>query len=102
MNKITSPSKIASSLTELWAPQLVDSTEDFCIKVAKIKGELGWHSHDDEDKIFFVLKGTLKLIMETETVELNSGEMYVVKKGVRNNPTADDECHIMFIESSKS
>lgn len=98
MTKITSPSQIAASLQDLWAPVIVTQTERFCIKVARIKGELGWHSHDGENKIFQVLKGILKIEMENETVELHEGEMYVVQQGIRNNPRADEECHIMFIE----
>jgi mannose-6-phosphate isomerase-like protein (cupin superfamily) len=36
--------------------------------------------------------------MEDRTVELRQGETFVVPKGVRHNPVAERECHIMLIE----
>ncbi|WP_413558334.1 cupin domain-containing protein [Bdellovibrio sp. HCB209] len=80
MNTVTSPYAIAESLNELWSPVVVSEIESACIKVAKIKGELGWHTHEDEDKIFMVLKGQLKILMDTETITLNQGDMYIVPR----------------------
>jgi len=46
-----------------------------------------------------VLKGHLRIELENaEAVELDEGEMFVVPKGVRHNPVAADECHILLIE----
>lgn len=36
--------------------------------------------------------------MEQGTVELGEGDMYVVPKGARHNPVADEECHLLLIE----
>ena len=63
-----------------------------------MKGALAWHSHENEDELFFILKGRLRMEMEQGTVELKEGEMFVVPKGVRHNPVADEECHILLIE----
>jgi mannose-6-phosphate isomerase-like protein (cupin superfamily) len=38
--------------------------------------------------------------MESGTVELNEGEMFVVPRGVRHNPIAEEECHILLIEKN--
>ena len=40
----------------------------------------------------------LRIEMNDRTVELGEGEMFVVPKGVRHNPIADNECLIMLIE----
>lgn len=93
-----SPSSIAASLTEFWSPRVIAEVDDAYIKVAKVKGVLAWHSHDDEDELFLILKGTLRIEMEHDVVVLKAGEMYVVPKGVRHNPVAEDECHLMLIE----
>ncbi|MGO4775657.1 cupin domain-containing protein, partial [Lysobacter sp. 2RAB21] len=68
------------------------------IKVARVHGTLAWHSHADEDELFYVLKGRLVIEMEERSVELGAGEMFVVPKGVRHNPIADEECHLLLIE----
>ena len=97
-NQVSTPREIAASLTEFWSPRVVAEVDDAYIKVAKVHGSLAWHSHDDEDELFMVLKGRLRIEMEAGPVELGEGEMFVVPKGVRHNPVAEEECHLMLIE----
>ena len=92
------PRTIAASLSELWSPRVIAELDDSYVKVAKVHGTLAWHSHADEDELFYVLQGSLRIEMEHETVNLNQGEMYVVPKGVRHNPIAQEECHVLLIE----
>jgi aspartate racemase len=94
----TSPQKVAASLTELWSPRVVAEVDDAYVKVAKVRGSLAWHSHDNEDELFFILKGHLRIEMDGHTVGLDEGELYLVPKGVRHNPVADEECHLLLIE----
>ena len=99
MTKATSPQAVAAALTEYWSPRVVGELEDNYIKVAKVHGSLCWHSHDDEDELFLVLKGHLRIELENaEAIELDQGEMFVVPKGVRHNPVAEEECHILLFE----
>jgi mannose-6-phosphate isomerase-like protein (cupin superfamily) len=76
----------------------VAELDDSYVKVAKVQGTLAWHCHDNEDELFFILKGTLTIEMEDRAVVLCEGETFVVPKGVRHNPIAEHECHIMLIE----
>ena len=96
--KNVAPKEIAASLSKLWSPRVIAELDDSYIKVAKIRGTFTWHSHEGEDELFLVLKGRLRIEMEHETVELQEGELFVVPKGVRHNPIADEECHVMLVE----
>jgi len=98
MSEVVSPSQIASALTEHWSPRVVAELDDSFVKVAKVLGSLTWHRHDDEDELFYILKGSLTIEMDDRTVVLREGEAFVVPKGVRHNPIAAHECHIMLIE----
>ena len=98
MPQVVSLTSVAESLTELWSPRVVTELEDSYVKVAKVKGSLTWHAHDAEDELFVVLKGRLRIELESGTVELGEGDAFVVPKGVRHNPVADEECHLMLIE----
>jgi len=98
MNDVVAPKQIAASLTEHWSPRVVAELDDSFVKVAKVLGSLAWHSHDNEDELFYILKGSLTIEMEDRTVVLNEGDTFVVPKGVRHNPVAEHECHIMLIE----
>ena len=94
----TSPARIAAALTELWSPRIVAEVDDAYVKVARVHGTLAWHSHQDEDELFYVLKGRLTIELEDRRIELGEGEMFVVPKGVRHNPIAEEECHLLLIE----
>ncbi len=98
MADVVSPGKIASSLTELWSPRVIAEVDDAYIKVAKVQGSLTWHSHEHEDELFLVLKGHLRIEMDSGAVELDEGEMFVVPKDVRHHPVAEHECLLMLIE----
>jgi mannose-6-phosphate isomerase-like protein (cupin superfamily) len=98
MSEVVSPEKIAAALTELWSPRVIAELDDSFVKVAKVQGSLTWHSHDNEDELFYILSGSLRIEMEERTVVLGRGEAFVVPKGVRHNPVAENECHIMLIE----
>ncbi len=95
---VASPARIAAALAELWSPRVVAEVDDAYVKVARVHGTLAWHAHADEDELFYVLKGRLRIEMEARTVELGEGELFVVPKGVRHNPVADEECHLLLIE----
>lgn len=92
------PRAVAKRLTEYWSPKVVAELDDHYVKVAKVKGMLAWHTHDDEDELFYVLDGRLTIEMRDRTVTLDAGQMFVVPKGVEHNPVAEDECLIMLVE----
>jgi mannose-6-phosphate isomerase-like protein (cupin superfamily) len=98
MSHVVSPGKLAAALTELWSPRIIAELDDSFVKVAKVQGSLTWHSHDNEDELFYILEGSLRIEMEERTVVLARGDAFVVPKGVRHNPVAERECLIMLIE----
>jgi mannose-6-phosphate isomerase-like protein (cupin superfamily) len=102
MSNVVSLKHVAQGLTELWSPRVVGDVDDAYVKVAKISGTLTWHRHDEEDEMFLVLKGHLRIEMENRSVELDEGDMFVVPKGVLHNPVADEECLIMLIERKQT
>jgi len=88
-------------VTEHWSPKVVGRVNDQYVKVAKVRGELAWHKHDDEDELFQVLRGRLRIQFEggAETA-LEAGEFCVVPRGVLHNPVAEEECWIVLIETT--
>ena len=98
MTTAVSPRDLAASLTELWSPRVIAEVDDAYIKVAKVRGSLVWHSHEQEDEMFLVLEGRLRIELEDGAVELGEGELFVVPKGVRHNPVAAKECLLLLVE----
>lgn len=102
MDAPRSPRDIAAALDELWSPRVIAEVDDDYVKVARVHGTFGWHAHADEDELFLVLDGRFRIEMEHGTVELGPGELYVVPKGVRHNPSADAVCMLMLIEKKST
>jgi mannose-6-phosphate isomerase-like protein (cupin superfamily) len=97
MKKINLEEKFAL-FNEHWTPKIISELNDYQIKIVKVEGDFVWHDHSDTDEFFFVIEGTLFIEFESETMELNAGEMYVVPKGVQHRPFAQKECKVMLIE----
>lgn len=69
---------------DLWSPRLVGELNENYIKLAKGKGELDWHSHDDEDEFFLVVRGHLDIHLRDDVISLDPGEFY---REIMNNET---------------
>ena len=87
-----------NKINEHWSPKVVAEMNDYQFKLAKIKNDFIWHSHEDTDETFIVIEGKIYIEFEDETVELSEGEMIVVPKGKKHRPYADEEAKIMLIE----
>ena len=89
----------AGALDELFSPRVVAQVNDHYVKVARTRGDFVWHAHETEDEMFLVLKGELIIELENaEPVTLLPGQMFVVPKGVRHKPLANEECWLVLIE----
>lgn len=87
-----------AKFTEHWSPRVVGEMNDYQFKLVKVEGEFVWHDHPDTDEVFIVIEGTLNIEFREGIVTLNSGEMFVIPKGVAHKPTANSECKIMIVE----
>ena len=71
---------------------------DYEVKLAKLKGEFVWHTHEDTDELFLVISGRLTLQLRDGDVVLGPGELFVVPRGVEHCPVADEETAILLLE----
>jgi mannose-6-phosphate isomerase-like protein (cupin superfamily) len=84
---------------ELWSPKIVGTLNDYDLKIAKVQGEFVWHAHPETDELFLVHRGELRLQIDgRDDVVLRAGEMYVVPRGVRHCPVADETTEIVMLE----
>jgi mannose-6-phosphate isomerase-like protein (cupin superfamily) len=96
-DKVDLAEKLAA-VTEPFSPKIVASLNELKVQVVKVRGEFVWHAHPDTDDFFLVLDGELTIQLEDGDVVLGPGELYVVPRGVRHCPRADEEAHVLLIE----
>lgn len=87
-----------SGFSERWSPRVIAEMNDYQFKLVKVQGEFVWHSHADTDEAFIVVSGALDIEFRDGTGRLESGEMFVVPRGVEHRPVAREECRLMLVE----
>jgi len=100
-----------SKFSKNWHPHQIAIVDNMQVILAKLKGEFVWHSHEHEDELFQVVKGTLYMQFRASSDEVgsegsirtevvNEGEIIVVPKGVEHNPCTknDEEVHVLLFE----
>jgi mannose-6-phosphate isomerase-like protein (cupin superfamily) len=97
MEKVSLAEKL-SSFDELWSPKVVADLNGQQVKLVKVKGEFVWHHHDDEDELFLILEGRLRMELRDGDVWLEEGEFLVVPRGVEHRPVAEEEVHLLLFE----
>ena len=94
MNKIESINIIKkfSLFDEKWTPKIIGELNDQQVKICKLKDDFVWHSHENEDELFMVFKGTLFIdLRDGRTIEVNKGEILIIPKGVEHRPHTNGE-----------
>jgi len=81
-----------------WSPKIIGELNNQAIKIAKVKGEFIWHDHKDEDELFFIIKGQLKIEFRDGVKVLNEGDMLIIPKGIEHKPIAEEEVWLMLFE----
>lgn len=89
-----------ATFSEHWSPRIVAGFNGHDVMVAKLKGEYVWHAHADTDDFFLVIKGNLRIDTDNGPVHLKEGDLHVIPKGVRHCPVADEEAHVLLIETA--
>jgi mannose-6-phosphate isomerase-like protein (cupin superfamily) len=90
--------KALASICEPWQPHRLISINDYDVKVVKLRGEFVWHTHPDTDELFLVISGDLIIQLRDGDVRLGPGDAYVVPRGVKHCPKAEQEVSAVLFE----
>ncbi len=89
--------------SETWTPKIIGELNGQYVKLAKVKNEFVWHSHENEDELFMIFKGTLYIDFRDRTEVIKEGEMIIVPKGVEHNPrTNGEEVWVLLFEPKET
>lgn len=95
--------KLIEQVKQPWQILDVVKINDTSLRIAKIDGAYQWHTHQNEDELFLVLKGKVFIDTNIEgTIELNEMESYMVKKGMRHRSRSEEPAWVLLIEPTKT
>lgn len=101
MNVINIEEKL-SLFDEQWSPRIIAELNGQQVKLAKLEGEFIWHSHENEDELFYIIKGELIMEFRDKSLNLKPGDMLVVPAGVEHKPIAKGEVYVMLFEPAET
>ncbi|MFO0703793.1 MAG: cupin domain-containing protein [Patescibacteria group bacterium] len=96
--KVVNLQQKLSLFKDQWSPKIVAELNDSHVKVVKVQGEFVWHKHDNEDEMFLVINGELKIELRDGVLDIKPGELVVIPRGVEHRPVAASEVSIVLIE----
>ena len=102
MSELVNISEKLSLFDDHWNPRIVGELNGQHVKLAKLKGEFIWHKHDEEDELFYVLQGVLKMEFRDKTVTIKANEFLIVPRGVEHKPVAEEEVSLMLFEPTST
>lgn len=97
IDKVNLAAKFAL-LDKPYQPGIVGYVNDYKLQVVKVKGPFVWHKHAETDDFFLVISGHLTIHLRDRDIELESGELFVVPRGVEHCPDAVGETEVLLIE----
>lgn len=101
MEKVNLAEKF-SKIERPWTPFLVGELNGQYVKLARCEGEMIWHSHENEDELFFVVRGLLRIHLRDRRVDIQEGEFFIVPKGVEHKPEALMPTELMLFEPKET
>jgi len=87
-------------IKDYFSPKVIGEVNDVYVKIVTIKGDkVPWHTHENEDELFYIVEGSLLFEIENEdSFTMNTGDLFIIKKGISHRVSSQKECKIMLIE----
>jgi mannose-6-phosphate isomerase-like protein (cupin superfamily) len=97
MEKVNLAEKLGQ-IKEHYSPHIAGELNGQMVKLVKFQGEFVWHHHDNEDELFYVVKGKFDMHLRDKVITINAGEFLIVPRGVEHKPVANAEVEVMLFE----
>ena len=85
-----------------YVPRIVGELNGQYVKVVKFLGPFVWHHHQNEDEMFLVIRGNLRMELRDRLIDLEPGEFLIVPRGVAHRPVAEEEVHVVLFEPAST
>ncbi|HEC43456.1 MAG TPA: cupin domain-containing protein [Bacteroides sp.] len=101
--KTIPPDKVSISqklslFNDHWNPRIAGELNGQHVKLAKFRGEFIWHTHKNEDELFYVLNGEFTMEYRDRSILVKEKEFIIVPRGTEHRPVADNEVAVMLFE----
>jgi len=89
--------EVGRKLERPFSVMAIATVGDILFSIYICQGTLDWHSHLDNDELFWVYDGTILLESEWGEAQLRPGELAVVPKGVRHRSSSGARASVLLL-----
>lgn len=101
MAKVVNIEDCFRRFSDTFSPKIVGELNGQDVKIVRCEGDkVPWHTHDNEDEMFYVLEGALDVIERDETVTLQVGEFCIVPRGREHRVVPRGHVRLLLFEPS--
>ncbi len=81
------------------SPIDVVRVNDQVVRISYLYGEFHWHKHNNQDELFYILKGNLVIQLKNQPdIILSKGQMAMIPKGVEHCPKSIEPTYVLLFE----
>ena len=85
--------------SETFTPKIVGVVNGQHVKVVHLEGDkVPWHTHDEEDELFWVVEGALEVCEQDGSVVLQAGEFCIVPHGREHRVVPHGHVKLVLLE----
>ena len=99
MGKVVNISQCFEMFSDTFSPKIIGELNGQYILVVKCEGDkVPWHTHENEDEMFFVIEGALDVLEKENKATVNSGEFYIVPRGTEHRVVPQGTVKLLLFE----
>ncbi len=99
MNKVVNIEKCFEKFNDTFSPKIIGELNGQYVMVVKCEGDkVPWHTHENEDEMFYVIEGSMDIYEKDRQVTVNAGEFYIVNKGIEHRVVPQDKVKLLLFE----
>ena len=99
MSKVINVAECFEKFDDTFSPKIVGELNGQFVLLVRCEGDkVPWHTHDNEDEMFFVVDGVLEVHERDRSVALRPGEMYIVERGVEHRVVPKGHVKLILFE----
>jgi mannose-6-phosphate isomerase-like protein (cupin superfamily) len=102
MGKVVNISQCFDKFSDTFSPKIIGELNGQYVLAVKCEGDkVPWHTHDNEDEMFYVIEGSLDIFAKEKKVTVNAGEFYIVPRGVEHRVVPHDFVKLLLFEPAE-
>ena len=94
--EVTKLDNFKGGAKEMYSKMFVDESNKIMLSVLKPGASIGYHKHEENCEIIFMIKGNAMVNYDNETLRLQNGQAYYCPTGHSHDLVNDTDEEIMF------